>query len=68
MALAPFRLEQYFERYEFSVPYLLSSSDAETIGMDELLALADDELAAAWRVAPGGAERLFTLHYAALAR
>ena len=49
MRLAPFKLERYFERYEFNVPYLLSSSDAETIGMDELLALADDELGAAWR-------------------
>jgi aspartate/methionine/tyrosine aminotransferase len=49
LRLAPFKLETYFERYEFSVPYLLSSSDAETIGMDELLALADDDLAAAWR-------------------
>ena len=30
--IAPFKLEQYFERYEFSVPYLLSSSDAESGG------------------------------------
>jgi aspartate/methionine/tyrosine aminotransferase len=48
VALAPFRLEQYFERYEFSVPYLLSSSDAEPWRMDELLALADDELRGLW--------------------
>jgi aspartate/methionine/tyrosine aminotransferase len=48
VTLAPFKLEQYFERYEFSVPYLLSSSDAEAWRMDELLALADDELRALW--------------------
>jgi aspartate/methionine/tyrosine aminotransferase len=46
--IAPFKLEQYFERYEFSVPYLLSSSDAETWRLDDLLALADDELRELW--------------------
>jgi aspartate/methionine/tyrosine aminotransferase len=46
--IAPFKLERYFERYEFSVPYLLSSSDAEPVRMDELLALADDELRELW--------------------
>jgi aspartate/methionine/tyrosine aminotransferase len=46
--LAPFKLEAYFERYEFSVPYLLSSSDVEPWRMDELLALADDELRGLW--------------------
>ncbi len=48
MTLEPFKLEQYFERYEFSVPYLLSSSDAEPWRMDDLLALADDELRGLW--------------------
>jgi aspartate/methionine/tyrosine aminotransferase len=48
VTLAPFKLEQYFERYEFAVPYLLSSSDAEPWRMDEILALADDEMRAAW--------------------
>jgi aspartate/methionine/tyrosine aminotransferase len=46
--LADFKLEHYFERYEFSVPYLLSSSDAQTLGLGELLALADAETAALW--------------------
>jgi aspartate/methionine/tyrosine aminotransferase len=46
--IAPFKLEQYFERYEFSVPFLLSSSDAEPWRMNDLLALADDELRALW--------------------
>ena len=38
MKLPDFKLEHYFERYEFSVPHLLSSSDAEAWRMDELLA------------------------------
>jgi len=46
--IAPFKLEQYFERYEFSVPYLLSSSDAEAWRLDDLLALADEELRERW--------------------
>jgi len=48
VTIAPFKLEQYFERYEFSVPYLLSSSDAEAWRLDDLLALADDELRGLW--------------------
>jgi aspartate/methionine/tyrosine aminotransferase len=48
VSLAPFKLEQYFERYEFSVPYLLSSSDAEPWRMDELLQLADEEMRGLW--------------------
>ena len=48
VTIAPFKLEQYFERYEFSVPYLLSSSDAEPWRLDDLLALADDELRGLW--------------------
>jgi aspartate/methionine/tyrosine aminotransferase len=48
MSIAPFKLEQYFERYEFSVPHLLSSSDAEAWRLDDLLALADEELRTAW--------------------
>src|SRR5262249_5452467 len=35
-------------RYEFSVPHLLSSSDAEPWRLDDLLALADDELRGMW--------------------
>ncbi len=43
LELPPFRLERYFARYEFAVPYLLSSSDIEPYRLDELLALADEE-------------------------
>jgi aspartate/methionine/tyrosine aminotransferase len=48
VALAPFRLEQYFERYEFSVPFLLSSSDAEPYKLKELLALAEPDMLELW--------------------
>jgi aspartate/methionine/tyrosine aminotransferase len=35
----PFLLERYFDRHEFSTRYLLCSSDAETIPLNELLAM-----------------------------
>jgi aspartate/methionine/tyrosine aminotransferase len=35
----PFALERYFARYEFSARYLLCSSDAEAMPVNELLAL-----------------------------
>ncbi len=43
-----FELERYFARHEFDAPYLLSSSDMETVRMDGLLALADDEGRGMW--------------------
>ncbi|HEU4563598.1 MAG TPA: aminotransferase class I/II-fold pyridoxal phosphate-dependent enzyme [Gemmatimonadaceae bacterium] len=49
MHLPPFALERYFARWEFNVRHLLCASDAETWGMDELLAMADDEARALWR-------------------
>jgi len=45
----PFALERYFARYEFSAPYLLSSSDCDGLPMAEVLAMADDECRALWR-------------------
>jgi aspartate/methionine/tyrosine aminotransferase len=39
MQIAPFRIEEYFGRYEFSAKYLLSSSDAESQTIEDLLAL-----------------------------
>lgn len=48
MRLPEFLLERYFARYEFDVPYLLSSSDIEGYRMDELLALADKECTELW--------------------
>ncbi len=43
-----FELERYFARHEFDAPYLLSSSDMETMRMGELLALADEEGRGMW--------------------
>jgi DNA-binding transcriptional MocR family regulator len=48
MKMPEFELERYFARHEFGAPYLLSSSDMETIRMDELLALADGEGCRMW--------------------
>jgi aspartate/methionine/tyrosine aminotransferase len=45
---SPFKLERYFAQYEFSVRYLLSASDCESLSLRELLALADDETRALW--------------------
>jgi aspartate/methionine/tyrosine aminotransferase len=39
MKITPFRIEEYMGRYEFSAQYLLSSSDAESVAIAELLAL-----------------------------
>jgi aspartate/methionine/tyrosine aminotransferase len=48
MKIEPFRIEQYYARHEFTAPYMLSSSDAESVAIAELLALE-----------PDAAERLF---------
>lgn len=39
MQLAPFKLERYFARYEFTAQYLLSSSDCESVTIQDLLSL-----------------------------
>lgn len=39
MQITPFRIEEYMGKYEFSAKYLLSSSDAESQSIGELLAL-----------------------------
>jgi aspartate/methionine/tyrosine aminotransferase len=48
MEILSFLLEQYFEKYEFSSRYLLSSSDCEAFSLSELLAMADAEMARLW--------------------
>jgi aspartate/methionine/tyrosine aminotransferase len=48
MDIAPFALERFFARYEFSTPYTLSSSECEPLSMQDLLALADGETRALW--------------------
>jgi aspartate/methionine/tyrosine aminotransferase len=39
MQIAPFRIEEYFGKHEFTAKYLLSSSDAESRSIEDLLAL-----------------------------
>jgi aspartate/methionine/tyrosine aminotransferase len=39
MPLSPFELERYFARYEFTVRYLLCSSDCEAMTIGELMAM-----------------------------
>ncbi|MGB5845242.1 MAG: aminotransferase class I/II-fold pyridoxal phosphate-dependent enzyme, partial [Anaerolineales bacterium] len=48
MEIAPFQLERYFAKYEFSARYLLSSSDCESLSMKELLEMADAEIKNMW--------------------
>ena len=48
MDLKPFKLERYFDRYEFSARYLLSSSDCDGLSQNELLKSADDETRHLW--------------------
>lgn len=40
MKIAPFEIEQYFDRYEFTTPHLLCASDCETVSVAELLEMA----------------------------
>lgn len=48
MNLKPFKLEKYFAKYEFSVKYLLSSSDCDGLSQTDLLKMADDEIGNLW--------------------
>lgn len=48
MKISPFKLERYFDKYEFTAPYLLSSSDCEPLLLNELLALADNNSISEW--------------------
>ena len=42
MKLEPFRLERYFAKHEFSAPYLLCTSDCESMELRGLLSLEPD--------------------------
>lgn len=48
MRLNVFKLEDYLAQYEFSAPYLLCCSDAESFSMQEILAMAGSEEKALW--------------------
>jgi aspartate/methionine/tyrosine aminotransferase len=39
MKIPPFKLERFFARYEFNAPYLLSSSDCESVTVQDILNL-----------------------------
>jgi len=46
--LPDFRLETYFSRWEFAARFHLTASDAQTMSLAALLALADDDGLARW--------------------
>lgn len=43
MKINPFLLERYFAKHEFTAPYLLCSSDCETLSINELFDLTQDK-------------------------
>ena len=46
MKIPPFKLERFFAKYEFNVPYLLCASDCESLSVRELLKFEPDSIAA----------------------
>lgn len=48
MPLPPFKLEDFWKKYEFNAPHLLCPSDAESWSFKELMALADDHGKQLW--------------------
>lgn len=48
MDIPPFKLEEFWKKYEFTSPYLLCSSDAESWQLSEILELADPASKALW--------------------
>ena len=42
MRLAPFKIEEYYAKHEFSAKYMLSSSDSQTRSVAEILNLEPD--------------------------
>ncbi len=49
MKIAPFKLERYFAKYEFSAKYLLSSSDCDGFRMNDILSMANIEELKLWQ-------------------
>lgn len=49
MNIPAFKLEEFWKKYEFITPYLFCCSDAETWGLQELIALADSDSKALWQ-------------------
>jgi aspartate/methionine/tyrosine aminotransferase len=48
MKISPFKLEEFWKKYEFTSPYLLCCSDAETWTLSDLLAIADEDSKHLW--------------------
>jgi aspartate/methionine/tyrosine aminotransferase len=48
MQLAPFKLEEFWKKYEFTAPYLLCPSDTESWQLSEILDLADLQAKKLW--------------------
>lgn len=48
-ALPEFRIENYFSKWEFSARYHLTASDAQSMRLTDLLALADDDGRQRWQ-------------------
>lgn len=48
MKIPDFKLEEFWKKYEFTSPYLLCCSDAETWTLSELLAIADEDSKKLW--------------------
>ncbi len=46
--IPPFKLEEFWKKYEFCTPYLLCPSDAESWSCKELIKMADQETALLW--------------------
>ena len=44
MKIPPFKLERFFAKYEFNVPYLLCASDCESLSVQELLHFEPDSI------------------------
>ncbi|MFM7427233.1 MAG: aminotransferase class I/II-fold pyridoxal phosphate-dependent enzyme [Elainella sp.] len=56
MKLPAFELERYFARHEFTAPYLLCSSDCESVAIQDLLALEPEATEAFHQVGLGYTE------------
>lgn len=48
MKIPDFKLEEFWKKYEFTSPYLLCCSDAETWTLQELLVIADEDSKQLW--------------------
>lgn len=49
MKIPDFKLEEFWKKHEFTTPYLLCCSDAETWGLEELISLADSDSKKLWQ-------------------